>query len=152
MAALVAVHGNAVLEAFYHRLLQKGKPRKLALTVAMRKLLVILNRSSKPVRPGALMPSRRTSKLTSLPIPRRHVEGGGEVSEPLTSETSLSSSIPPFSPTCADREQRAITTATLVERPAIDAHGRDGGRQGRRFHSKQFRCTPWSRDLCVSLL
>jgi transposase len=43
MAALVAVHHNSVLKAFYQRLLQMGKPRKLALTAAMRKLLVILN-------------------------------------------------------------------------------------------------------------
>jgi transposase len=43
MAALVAVHHNPVPKAFYQRLLQVGKPRKLALTAAMRKLLVILN-------------------------------------------------------------------------------------------------------------
>jgi transposase len=43
MAALVAVQHNPVLKAFYQRLLQVGKPRKLALTAAMRKLLAILN-------------------------------------------------------------------------------------------------------------
>jgi transposase len=43
MAALVAVQYNPVLKAFYQRLLRTGKPRKLALTAAMRKLLVILN-------------------------------------------------------------------------------------------------------------
>ena len=43
MAALVAVHHNPVLKTFYQRLLNAGKPRKLALTAAMRKLLVILN-------------------------------------------------------------------------------------------------------------
>lgn len=43
MAALVAVQYNPVLKAFYQRLLCTGKPRKLALTAAMRKLLVILN-------------------------------------------------------------------------------------------------------------
>jgi transposase len=43
MAALVAVYHNSVLKVFYQRLLQSGKPRKLALTAAMRKLLVILN-------------------------------------------------------------------------------------------------------------
>ena len=41
MAALVAVQHNPVLKAFYQRLLQAGKPHKLALTAAMRKLLVI---------------------------------------------------------------------------------------------------------------
>ena len=43
MAALVAVQYNPVLKAFYQRLLRTGKPRKLALTAAMRKLLVIFN-------------------------------------------------------------------------------------------------------------
>jgi transposase len=43
MAALVAVHHNSVLKVFYQRLRQSGKPRKLALTAAMRKLLVMLN-------------------------------------------------------------------------------------------------------------
>jgi transposase len=43
MAALVAVHHNPVLKTFYQRLLNAGKPRKLALTAAIRKLLVILN-------------------------------------------------------------------------------------------------------------
>jgi transposase len=43
MAALVAVHHNSVLKTFYNRLLLAGKPRKLALTAAMRKLLVMLN-------------------------------------------------------------------------------------------------------------
>jgi transposase len=40
---LVAVHRNSVLKVFYQRLRQSGKPRKLALTAAMRKLLVMLN-------------------------------------------------------------------------------------------------------------
>jgi transposase len=43
MAALVAVRHNPVLKAFYQRLLHQGKPPKLALTAAMRKLLLILN-------------------------------------------------------------------------------------------------------------
>jgi transposase len=42
MAALVAVRHNPVLRAFYQRLVA-GKAKKLALTAAMRKLLVILN-------------------------------------------------------------------------------------------------------------
>ena len=32
-----------MLRAFYQRLLEAGKPKKLALTACMRKLLVILN-------------------------------------------------------------------------------------------------------------
>ena len=43
MAALVASRHNPVIRAFYQRLVAAGKARKLALTAAMRKLLVILN-------------------------------------------------------------------------------------------------------------
>jgi transposase len=43
MAALVAVRHNPRLRAFYQRLTAAGKAKKLALTAAMRKLLVILN-------------------------------------------------------------------------------------------------------------
>ncbi|MGH2597926.1 MAG: IS110 family transposase [Thermoanaerobaculia bacterium] len=43
MAALVASRHNPAVRAFYHRLVAAGKPKKLALTACMRKLLVILN-------------------------------------------------------------------------------------------------------------
>ena len=43
MGALVASRHNPVLRAFYQRLLTAGKPKKLALTACMRKLLTILN-------------------------------------------------------------------------------------------------------------
>ncbi len=43
MAALVATKRNAVIRTFYLRVLARGKPRKLALTACMRKLLVMLN-------------------------------------------------------------------------------------------------------------
>jgi transposase len=43
MAALVAVRHNPALRAFYLRLVAAGKAKKLALTAAMRKLVVILN-------------------------------------------------------------------------------------------------------------
>lgn len=43
MAALVATTRNAVIRVFYQRLLQAGKPKKLALVACMRKLLTILN-------------------------------------------------------------------------------------------------------------
>ena len=43
MATVSAVRHNPVLQAFYQRLLAAGKPKKLALTAAMRKLLTILN-------------------------------------------------------------------------------------------------------------
>jgi transposase len=44
MAALVASRFNPILKAFYQRLVAAGKPKKLALTAVMRKLIVLLNR------------------------------------------------------------------------------------------------------------
>jgi transposase len=43
MAALVASRRNAVFSAFYKRLLKTGKPKKLALTAVMRRLVVVIN-------------------------------------------------------------------------------------------------------------
>ena len=43
MAALVASRHNPILSRFYQRLLEAGKPKKVALTAVMRKLLTILN-------------------------------------------------------------------------------------------------------------
>ncbi len=43
MGALVASRFNPVIRDFYQRLLAAGKPKKVALTACMRKLLVILN-------------------------------------------------------------------------------------------------------------
>ena len=43
MAALVATRHNPRIRAFYQRLVASGKPKKLALVAAMRKLLTILN-------------------------------------------------------------------------------------------------------------
>ncbi len=44
MAAFVAAQHNLVLKAFYLRLLEAGKPRKVALVAVMRKLVILLNR------------------------------------------------------------------------------------------------------------
>ena len=44
MAALVAAFHNGVLKIFYQRLIDAGKPPKLALTAVMRKLIILLNR------------------------------------------------------------------------------------------------------------
>jgi transposase len=44
MAALVASRHNPILKALYHRLLEAGKPKKLALTALMRKLIILANR------------------------------------------------------------------------------------------------------------
>ena len=43
MAALVASRHNPIIRSFYQRLLAAGKPKKLALTACMHKLLTILN-------------------------------------------------------------------------------------------------------------
>jgi Transposase IS116/IS110/IS902 family len=43
MATLTATRGNPVIKAFDQRLLARGKAQKVALTAAMRKLLIILN-------------------------------------------------------------------------------------------------------------
>lgn len=43
MAATVAARFNPILKAFYQRLLAAGKPKKLAVTAVMRKLIVLLN-------------------------------------------------------------------------------------------------------------
>ena len=43
MGALVASRFNPLIRDFYQRLLDAGKPKKLALTACMRKLLVIRN-------------------------------------------------------------------------------------------------------------
>jgi hypothetical protein len=43
MAALVATRHNPVIRTFYMRLCAAGKPKKVALTACMHKLLVILN-------------------------------------------------------------------------------------------------------------
>ena len=43
MAALVATRRNPAIREFYQRLLTAGKPKKVALTACMRKLLTILN-------------------------------------------------------------------------------------------------------------
>ena len=43
MGALVASRRNPALRKFYQRLLEAGKPKKVALTACMRKLLIILN-------------------------------------------------------------------------------------------------------------
>jgi transposase len=44
MAALSASQHNPILHAFYQRLINRGKPFKLAITAVMRKLIILLNR------------------------------------------------------------------------------------------------------------
>ena len=51
MAARSAVRFNPVLRGLYHRLLEEGKPRKVALVACMRKLIIILNAMVRDQRP-----------------------------------------------------------------------------------------------------
>ncbi len=54
MAALTGIRYNPVIRTLYERLLAHGKPKKVALTAAMRKLLLILNamlKTNTPWRP-----------------------------------------------------------------------------------------------------
>jgi transposase len=41
MPALTAIKHNAIMKEFYQKLIQKGKPHKVALCAVMRKLLVV---------------------------------------------------------------------------------------------------------------
>jgi transposase len=54
MAALVAARRNPVIQAFYDRLVGAGKPKKVALTACMRKLLTILNAMIRHQTPWSL--------------------------------------------------------------------------------------------------
>ena len=51
MATRTATRLNPAINAFYHRLLGRGKPQKVAITAAMRKLLTILNAMVKTQTP-----------------------------------------------------------------------------------------------------
>ncbi|MFQ5874217.1 MAG: IS110 family transposase [Dehalococcoidia bacterium] len=51
MATLVATRSNPIIRTFYQRLCAAGKPKKVALTACMRKLLTILNAVVKHRRP-----------------------------------------------------------------------------------------------------
>ena len=51
MAAVVAARFNPVIRTFYQRLLAAGKPKKLALTACMRKLVIIINSMVKNNKP-----------------------------------------------------------------------------------------------------
>ncbi|MFI0398437.1 MAG: hypothetical protein ACH34X_05125 [Thiolinea sp.] len=54
MVALVASRRNETIKRFYEKLVQAGKPKKVALTACMRKILIILNamvRDNQPWNP-----------------------------------------------------------------------------------------------------
>jgi transposase len=43
MAAITAIRCNPAIKPFYTKLVERGKPKKLAITAAMRKIIIILN-------------------------------------------------------------------------------------------------------------
>ncbi|MFH0822116.1 MAG: IS110 family transposase, partial [Pseudomonadota bacterium] len=51
MAAVTATRSNVVIKTFYERLLEGGKPFKVAITACMRKMIVILNAMMKKKEP-----------------------------------------------------------------------------------------------------
>jgi transposase len=51
MSAMVASRHNPLIREFYERLVEAGKPKKVALVACMRKLLVILNAVMRDRRP-----------------------------------------------------------------------------------------------------
>ncbi len=81
MGALTASRHNPVIRVFYQRLLAAGKPKKLALTACMRKLLIILNSMLKHRSPWS--PSRQLL----LCCPHRHPQHGSWLMGWLTMDT-----------------------------------------------------------------
>jgi transposase len=63
MATVVAIRHNPVIRGFYHRLRHQGKPAKVAIVAAMRKLLTILNAMLRSQRPWTLTPARPSTAL-----------------------------------------------------------------------------------------
>jgi transposase len=60
MAALVGVRHHPVLRAFYEQLVARGRPKQVALTACMHKLLIILHamlRDRTPWQPTPLATS-----------------------------------------------------------------------------------------------
>jgi len=60
MASLSAVRYDPAIKSFYERLVQAGKPKKVALTACMHKLLTIINaviKSGVPWQPSYPQPS-----------------------------------------------------------------------------------------------
>ena len=62
MAALVAARFNPVIRAFYQRLQAAGKPKKVALTACMRKLLTMLNAMARDQTSWQIVPSPLASQ------------------------------------------------------------------------------------------
>jgi hypothetical protein len=55
MGAIVAIRHNPIIKAFYDRLVERGKPKKLAITACVHKMLVILNAMVRDNKPYELL-------------------------------------------------------------------------------------------------
>nr|WP_232505600.1 transposase [Legionella clemsonensis] len=55
MAAMAARNSNSSLKTFYHRLVNSGKKKMVAITALMRKIIVIANARLKPLVTGGLI-------------------------------------------------------------------------------------------------
>lgn len=60
MGAVVAMRHNPVIKAFYERLVERGKSKKLALTACVHKMLVILNAMVPVVLPWCISDNKKT--------------------------------------------------------------------------------------------
>ena len=63
MATLSAIRHNPVIRTFYHRLLDNGKEKMVAIVACMRKLVVILNAMTRDLRPWNPVPALQVSVI-----------------------------------------------------------------------------------------
>jgi transposase len=54
MGAIVAIRHNPIIKSFYERLVERGKPKKLAITACVHKMLVILNAMVRDHKPWSV--------------------------------------------------------------------------------------------------
>jgi transposase len=67
MATLVGVRHNPILQVFYEMLVARGKPKKVALTACMHKLLTILHAVLRTRTPWARRHAYLTAKKSDAP-------------------------------------------------------------------------------------
>jgi len=69
MGTLVASRHNPAIRAFYQRLISAGKPKKLALTACMRKLLTMLNAIARDQNGDPILHPRLATQDSCSPSP-----------------------------------------------------------------------------------
>lgn len=91
MATMSAVKHNPVLKAYYQKLLAKGKPPKVAMIAAARKMLIILNdmvRHSQPWQPELATPKEEAEAQKAQTGTQRKASGVRGGNEPRNGRTS----------------------------------------------------------------